>query len=768
MKLVKLLSATIALLLTFSVSSYAQKNYMKEADKAFAARQYFTAIGLYKTASSKIKKKEEKARCPFQIAECYRMMNDWKQAESWYAKAIKAKYQDDKAILYLAEAKKINQKYDEAISAFQDYKKAVPSDPAGENGIKSSELAQKWKDNPTRWKVENVAQINSKEYDFSPMYSDKKHTSLVITSKREGQTSSKIDPNSGIMYSDVFETKVDKNGKWSQPTILTGGVNSSANEGASFINKKADKIYFTRCGEQKKAMVRCKIYFAEKKGNAYGEAAMIDFGLEAAVLDSFNFRHPCLSPDETVMIFSSDMRDGNLGGGLTNPTSDLWMSQYDKKTKKWGTPKNLGPGINTAGREGFPYVKEDGTLYFASDGHLGMGGLDIFSAARKSADKWEWTGVENLKSPLNSPSDDFGIIFDGKKDRGFLTSNREGTKGQDDIWQFYLPPLEFNLDGVVSDCKYKVPVTKAVIRLVGSDGSALEQRTDASGYYSFKLLPNVSYVVGVISDSARSTKVDYYLNLPDKDKGKLTTVGEDQSKNFKQDFCLPPAEREIKFPAVLYDLNKANLRPESKDSLNFLYQTLIDNPNIVVELMSHTDARASDKYNLTLSQARAQACVDYLIKEKGIPAARLQAKGYGESQPLRLVDGTVLTEKYINSFKTKPEQEKLHQLNRRTVFRVLRWDYVDPNGPKIDRRVIRPKVVDGFWGDSDTTEAEGDAPAPAPGGTGGSTGVTGGGAGTSGATGTTPKPAATGATGGAKPATGTTGAKGATGPKKPN
>ncbi|TND07740.1 MAG: outer membrane protein/peptidoglycan-associated (lipo)protein [Bacteroidetes bacterium] len=759
MKLVKLL-ATFVLFMAFSVGAYAQKNYVKDADKAFSAKQYYNAIDLYKKAMAKIKKKEEKARCTYQVAQCYRAMNDWKQAESWYAKAIKAKYTDDKAILYLAEAKKVNQKYDEAITTFQDYKKAVPSDPAGENGIKSSELAQKWKDSPTRWKVENVAQVNSKEYDFSPMYSDKKHMSIVFTSKREGQTSSKIDPNSGIMYSDIFESKVDKNGKWSAPAVVSGGVNSPANEGACVINKKADKMYFTRCGEVKKKMVTCKIYMAERKGNAWGDAIMIDFGIPAEQLDSFNFRHPTLVADELAMVFSSDMQQGNIGAGSNPMTSDLWISNYDKKTKKWGTPRNLGPGINTTGPEGFPFVREDGTLYFSSSGHLGMGGLDIFSAQRSSADKWEWKNVENLKYPLNSNGDDFGIIFDGKKDRGFLTSNREGTKGADDIWQFYLPPLVFNLDGVVLDCKYKVPVTKAVVRLIGSDGTAVEEKTDAAGYYKFKLLPNVSYVVAVLSDSARSTKAEYYLNLPDKEKGKLTTVGEDNSKDYKQDFCLTPAEREIKFPAVLYDLAKANLRPESKDSLNFLYQTLMDNPTIVIELMSHTDARASDAYNIKLSQARAQACVDYLVKEKNIPAARLKAKGYGETSPLRFPDGTVLTEKYINSFKVKQEQERLHQFNRRTVFRVIGWDYVDPNAPKIDRRVIKPKVIDSFWGDTDISDSTAtDTPEPGTGGgTTGTTGATGAGAGTGG---TAPKAGATGATG-------TTPKTGGTGPKKPN
>ncbi|GAB4132841.1 MAG: OmpA family protein [Bacteroidia bacterium] len=707
MKLLKVLSAVVVLMLAFTINANAQKNFIRDADKAFESQQYYNASELYKKGMSKIKNKQEKARITFQIAECYRKMNDNKQAESWYGKAIKAKHTDDKMYLYYAEAKKANQKYDEAIKAFQDYQSKVPSDPAGENGIKSSELAQKWKDNPTRWVVENMAQINSKDYDFSPTYGDKKHTTLFFTSKREGQTGSKIDPVSGTMYSDIFETKVDKNGKWSTPSVIQGGVNAStANEGAACVNKKADKIYFTRCDQAKKKLVTCKIYVSAKKGNAWGDPEVIDFGLDAAVLDSFNFRHPTVSADETVMVFSSDMT-GSLGG----LKSDLWMSTFDKKTKKWTKPVNLGGAINTAGREGFPFLHENGDLYFSSDGHLGMGGLDIFKATRVNDKEWKWKDVENLKYPMNSSGDDFGIVFDGKREKGYLTSNREGSKGADDIWSFYLPPLVFKLDGTVTDCKYgpSITVEGATVRMVGSDGSAVEAQTTKDGKYHFDLVPEVSYVVTVFSDKGRSSKAEAYLNLPDKDKGKFTTVGEMQSKNFTLDFCLTPAETEIRFPAVLYDLGKATLRPESKDSLNFLYQTLMDNPTIVIEIGSHTDSRGSNTSNQKLSEARAKSCVDYLVKEKGIPEARLKYKGYGEERPLRMADGTVLTEKYIMSKKTKQEQEALHQLNRRTAFRVVSWDYVDPNAPKDQnqRKIVKPKVLSGAFDDfGDTTGAD--------------------------------------------------------------
>lgn len=705
MKLIKVFSVTVFLMIAFVMNAHAQKNYIRDADKAFELQQYYNASDLYKKGMAKIKNKQEKARIMFQIGESYRMMMDWKLAASWYSKAIKAKHNNDKMYLYFAEAQKINMKYDEAITAFQQYQKLVPSDPAGENGIKSSELAQKWKDAPTRYVVENMAQINSKDYDFSPTYGDKKHTALVFTSKREGQTGSKIDPISGTMYSDLFETKVDKNGKWSTPSVIQGEVNSAlGNEGASCVNKKGDKIYFTRCEQLKKKLITCKIYMSAKKGNAWGPAKLIEFGLDVAMLDSFNFRHPTISVDEQVMIFSSDMI-GSIGGHF----SDLWKSKFDKKTKKWGKPVNMGPQINTSGREGFPYLSELGDLYFSSDGQLGMGGLDVFKCALIEPKTLKFGKPENLKFPMNSSGDDFGIVFDGKKDLGYLTSNREGTKGDDDIWSFYLPPLVFHLAGTVTDCKYgpSILVAGANVRMVGSDGSALEVTTDAKGTYKFDLLPEVSYILVVFADKASSDKAEGYLNLPDKDKGKVTTVGEMVSKDFVKDFCLVPAESEIRFPAVLYDLNKSTLKPESKDSLNFLYQTLLDNPSIIIEISSHTDSRATNKYNQTLSQARAQSCVDYLVVEKKVPQERIVAKGYGEERPLKMQDGATLTEKYIMGKKSKQEQEALFDLNRRSVFKVLSWDYVDPNAPadQNERKIIRPKVNAGAFDESGDSEA---------------------------------------------------------------
>ncbi len=691
MKRIRLFS--ILILLPFVLAA---QNNLREADQQFASQQYFGALQYYKAAISKNISKSEKARDLFQQAECYRMMSDWNMAKVYYDKAIQAKFPDDRAHLFLAQAHQMSGEYSEALEEFNKYKILVPSDPAADIGIKACTVSLDWIGEPNRWHVENEAQLNSKANDFCPAFSNRKHNALIFSSKRAGQTGNKIDPVSGGLYSDLFEAIVDNKGKWSTPATVQGDVNMpSANDGASCITKNGNHIFYTKCGQKKKKMVTCKIYFAEKLGNKWGTPVLVDFGLDQATLDSFNFRHPAVSVNEDVMVFSSDM-SGTTGG----EHSDLWISTFDKKTKTWSKPVNMGNKINTAAREGFPYIAEDGSLYFSSDGHPGMGGLDIYRAPKLAGKDWAWGTPENMKSPINSPADDFGIVFDGKKQKGYLTSNRQGSKGADDIWRFYYeiyyPPLII----LVHDCENSIGIKNALVEVVGNDGSMQRKYSDNEGQCSFSLKENVNYSVNVLGDSANSTKANAYFSLPEKEKGNVTTFGMTENKTFKFDFCLPPLKTiDIPFPAVLYDVDKATLRPESKDSLNFLYQILIDNPNLVIELDAHTDCRGSAEHNRDLAQRRAQACVDYLVNEKGISKDRLQAKGFGEDRPLKLPNGTVLTEKYINTQKTKAEQEVLHQLNRRTIFRVVRTNYVDPKTPP--RGPISPiNVKKGYFDES--------------------------------------------------------------------
>ena len=676
MENLKKLALTTIAIMAFVFSVNAQKNYLKDADMAYENHQYFNAIELYKQAYTKVKKADAKSRILFRTGDAYHQINDLKGAETYYSKAIKAKYSDPIAILNLADVLKAQQKYPEAIVEYNNYKKEMPSDVRGENGVKSCELAQQWKDAKntpeTRLKVENMALLNSKESDFSPAYADKKYTSLIFTSTRQGATGS-IDVTNGQNHSDLYEAKLDKNGKWSTPAPLSTTILSKMNEASVSISKKGDVMFMTRCPEAKGKVLKCQLYVCKKQGPSWAEPEPLPFNV-----DSVAFAHPAINVTGDVLYFTSKLA-GGYGG------KDIWMSTYSKKDKTWGQPVNLGPSINTSGDEMYPYMADDDkTLYFSSNYHLGMGGLDIFKA-EKSTDGKFTKAPENLKSPMNSAGDDFGIIFEGKKIKGYFTSNREGGKGSDDIYSFILPPLNFNLTGTVVSDENNEPVQNASIHLKGSNGDMFEFNTGADGKYNFKLKENTSYEVTVATGKTTASK-SYTLGfLANKDMGKLTTVDENESKDFVKDFALTPVKAEIRFPAVLYDLGKATLRPESKDSLNFLYQTLIDNPTIVIELQSHTDSRGSNTDNQKLSEERAKSCVVYLSEEKKIPLARLTSKGWGEGKLL-------IKDAVINKAKTKEEKEALHQKNRRTVFRIINWDYVDPNAPKSDKPIFKPQV----------------------------------------------------------------------------
>jgi peptidoglycan-associated lipoprotein len=638
------------LVLSFSISAFAQKNYLKDAEYAFNNLEYYSAIELYKKAYTKEKDKAVKSEMVFKIAECYRHVNDLKQAETWYQKAIKAKYADPMVVLLLADMMKENEKYAEAQAQYNAYKALKPEDKKGEDGSKSCELAQKWRDNPTRYVVANEAQINSKYSDFSPTYIDKKYTDLYFTSSRIGAEGADVDGVTGESFSDIYESKRDKKGKWSSPLPIGKTVNSPANEGSVSVNHKFNTLFFTRCPNERKKNLGCEIFHTEKKGTDWAEATLIK-----VTADSFSVGHPSLNEDESRLYFSSDM-PGGLGG------HDIWYIEYNKKEKKWlETPINLGAPINTPDEEMFPYIHEDGSIYFASNGHLGMGGLDIFHA-EKSANNF--TNVTNMKYPLNSSADDFGIMFEGGKERGFFCSNRANGKGMDDIYSFNLPPLVFAIQGKVRDVDTQQPIANATVKMIGSDGSSVEVKTDNSGFYKFAengaeryIHANTTYTLAVSADK--------YLNS---DKGKATTVGVEESKTFELNFTLQGIKKPIELPNIFYDLAKWDLRPESMASLDKLIATLNDNPNITISIGSHTDSRSDDNYNQELSQKRAQSVVDYLIS-KEIDGDRLQAVGYGESRPK-------VTDTEIKKMKTSEEQEAAHQMNRRTDFSVLRTDFV--------------------------------------------------------------------------------------------
>jgi peptidoglycan-associated lipoprotein len=281
-----------------------------------------------------------------------------------------------------------------------------------------------------------MALINSKGRDYCASFSDKNNKTIVFSSNREGSLGD-LDITTGKNKSDIYETKVDKNLKWSTPVLLPPAISTEVNEGQPWVSKKGDMIFFTRCPESKGKKSKCGLYMAKKQGSTWGDAELLPFNN-----DTVQFGHPCLSSDGKILYLSS-RKAGGYGG------ADIWSCTFDVKKAEWGQLKNAGSEVNTSGNEVFPTLSDDGKhLYFSSDYHPGLGGLDIFEAEAGIDGKYT-KHVVNMKAPINSAFDDFSLIFEGKKQKGFFTSNREGGKGDDDIWGFNLPPLVFSGKGNV-------------------------------------------------------------------------------------------------------------------------------------------------------------------------------------------------------------------------------------------------------------------------------------------------------------------------------
>lgn len=657
----QLLLLIILLIIVAFPEVTAQKRKAEKAYSSFNAGEYFDAIDQFKDTYSKTKKADKNSRTEivFMIAECYRLVNDPKNAETWYKLAVKSSYSKPEAQYWFAESLKKNGKYPQAIEEFKKYKQVAPSDARADQEIRACELAVEWLRNPEAYKVEDLRDINSKESDFSPAFGRDDFGLIYFTSARDDAAGNKTHGATGQSYTDIFETRIDKKSKWSTP-VPVEAINSEFEEGAPSFSSDYKELYFTRCEAGKREKKGCIIMYTKRNGDTWSEPKNIGI-----LSDSVVAAHPAISPDGSTLYFVSD-----ITGGFGK--KDIWKVTRTKGGDGWSKPVNLGPDINTPGDELFPFVRDDGTLYFSSDGLIGMGGLDIFRAKPQPDESWV---VQNMKSPVNSYSDDFGIAFENENERGIFSSTRKG-RGNDELYSFELPPLKFGVTGLVKDEKTGTPINSSLVQLIASDGSNLQAETGSGGDFKFALKAGVDYI---FLASKRG-----YLN----GKEKETTKGQEKSREFMVTILLVAIDKPIELPNILYDFGKWDLRPESMVSLDKLVETLLDNPNITIELMSHTDSRDTEQYNQDLSQKRAQTVVQYLI-EKGIETERLSAKGYGESTP-KVVDtfitgqsaflkaGTTLTEQYINTLANDEQKETAHQINRRTEFRVLRTDYESP------------------------------------------------------------------------------------------
>lgn len=650
---------TIYVLFLLIVSSlYSCKSAkLSDAEEKQRIGEYYEAAALYRKVYTKTspKKRDLRGYIAYRMAECNRLINNTAKATSAYMNAIRYDYPDSTVYLRMGQMLQKTGRYPEAIKNYDIYMENDPSNLLAINGIQGCELAPGWKKNPTRYEVRRMDKFNSRRGEFSPMLAGDKYDQLYFASSRSKDKDAKVSAITGQNNNNLFLVKQDEKGAWLAPVELEDEVNTEYDEGTPSFSPDGNTMYYTYCAQDPEGPRTAEIYISTRSSAKWGK------GTRATIVkDSVTaLGHPSISPDGKYLYFVSDAV-GGFGG------KDIFRARV--AGNDFGPMENLGEEINTPGDEMFPYVRDSVTLYFASNGHPGMGGLDLFKATQDSTGKWN---VENLGAPINSMADDFGITFAGKEERGFFCSNRNDARGYDHIYSFERPTITIFIEGIVNDVD-EYPIEDATVRIVGKDGLNVKVPVKKDGTYRVELERDIRYVMMA---SARG-----YLNQ----NYELHTGPEEKNETYIVDFFLSPISKPVVIDNIFYDFDKATLRPESKKALDEMIKMLNDNPNVTIELGAHTDRKGTDQYNERLAQRRAQSVVDYLIAG-GIEAARLEAKGYGESVPKTinkkmakqfdfLKEGDVLTEEFILAL--PPEQQEIaDQINRRTEFKVLRTNY---------------------------------------------------------------------------------------------
>ena len=720
---------TVALWACFLLASpsiFAQKaSVAQKADEAFEQKQYLQALSLYDNAYDKVKSNRlEKNRIQFQMAECYRFMANYPKAIATYKRLIRSKYyaSEPKIYFYIAEAYRFSNQYEDAKENYEAYLKLQPDDKFAQSQLASLLDFNRMVNEKTRHVITPVEILNTEYNEWAPKFLGEDTSTITFSSSRVDSKDASIDGWTGQGFSDIYIIKQDRVGKWLDIELFDKElVNTSGNEGEAVFSPDGNTIYFSRCAAEKGKSLGCYIYTSSRatvkvrgkknEGTAgeWSEPVKLHLGDSA-----YNFLHPAISSDGLTLYFTSDLPEGE-------GDYDIFMATRASVDGAFGKAVNLGKNINTEGREVYPTLRNDNTLYFSSTGHFGMGGLDLFVSEQVNG---KWSEAQNLGYPINTTYDEIGILYYPIEEnmeieeRGYFSSNRPTVEPHgkdaareakrkkqreinDDIYYFELPALKYAIQGTVRDDKSMQLIPEAKVRLVSTDGTVKEIYTDRKGAFRFD-----SDVVkrGNIYKLYIS-KVDYFtLEVTE------STMGYTTNKEIVRDVRLLPVPRlPVILPEIRYDLAKWDLKEEFQDSLLDLYSILVANPNIVVELRSHTDCRPYPTLtNDTLSQRRAQSVVDYLIS-RGIDGERLIAKGYSDRVPRSLDKemkvtingkthtfrkGLTLSCEYIKYMKSAEEQNAAHALNRRTEFFILRNDFVSK------------KLVENFVDDTPKTEEQ--------------------------------------------------------------
>ena len=679
--------ALLVLSLLLLAGCGAEKN-MKKAEKFMAIGEYYDAALQYKQAYSKTPPKERDRRglIAGKMAVCYRKINSTPKAVAAYRNMVRYNKATVDDRLELGRQLLKNGDYKQAAEQFRVVLDSMPDNVLARNGLLSAQQAPAWKKQGSRYTVKRMDVFNSRRAEYSPMLSGDQFDQLYFTSTRNDATGDELSGITGTKNGDIFVSQKDDKGKWSKPEVVNGGLNTEADEGASCLSPDQREMYLTQCVTDPSYPRYAQIVKSNRSDAAWGKASSVELTKDTLSC----FAHPAVSPDGQWLYFVSDMPGGK--GGL-----DIWRVRIT--SAGYGGVENLGEPINTPGNEMFPTFRPNGDLYFSSDGHPGMGGLDIFIAHPGKTGRYV---LEHPGYPLNSQGDDFGMTFEGVKNRGFFSSNRNDGRGWDHIYSFVNPEIVLSVKGWVYEQEgYELPA--AQVYMIGSDGTNLKLGVKSDGSFEKELTPGVEYMFLATCKG--------FLNH----KEELKVVPMNDSHEYVLQFPLASITAPVLIDNIFYDFNKATLRPESQTALDELVKLLNENPNVTIELSSHCDYKGSSAYNKLLAQRRAESVVNYLV-DKGIARDRLSPVGYGKEKPKTirkkltekltwLKEGDVLTEEFIK--KLDPEKQEIcNQLNRRTEFIVLRTTYglLDENGqlkPKAKTKTAKPSSTKAKDADND-------------------------------------------------------------------
>ncbi len=665
------------MLVSLILTGCSAEHAMKKGDKYYALGEYFDAATQYRRAYAQTPVKERKLRGQraLKLADCYRRINYTQRAIAAYRNALRYGQQDSMTSLYLGQQLLKNANYKEAGKVFDDMlvDSVAAQSPAfakilAQNGKRSAQGAPVWKQEGSRYTVKRENIFNSRRAEYSPVLGGDAYDRLYFTSTRNEATGDELSGITGTKNADIFMSQKDEQGKWQRPQVIDSELNSNDDEGACCLTPDGHTMYLTVCKTDNNYPRYAKIASSRRSDAAWTKAQEVELTRDTLSL----FAHPAVSPDGKWLYFVSDMPGGEGG-------KDIWRVRLSETSM--GGVENLGAPVNTPGDELFPTFRPNGDLYFSSNGHEGMGGLDIY-IAKPNAFGWQ---LEHPGFPLNSQGDDFGMTFEGMLNKGFFSSNRGDAHGWDHIYSFENPEIVQIVKGWVYEQEgYELP--QAIVYLVGNDGTNLKLSVKGDGSFTQQIKPNVDYVL-------LGTCVGY-LNH----KEELRVEPAEDSEEYVLQFPLASITAPVLIDNIFYDFDKATLRPESTEALDKLVVLLNENPHVTIELAAHCDYKGSEEYNVRLSQRRAESVIRYLI-QKGIAKERLQAKGYGKGSPKKirkkltekytfLKENDVLTEDYVRTF-TPEEQEICNQLNRRTEFRVTSTTYgmFDKEGRLIESTV---------------------------------------------------------------------------------